>query len=156
MNRRALRLQLKIGAVAGAAAFLFVGVPWGIFYGGSFGLLSAVSIMGSPLPERSVVTLFVIGGMALGVAAACLFWLAVGSLVALAVGTVTKHLVNKSLERIDSRETLDSADSSGTHLVGATPFIIGLRTVQHFFSSEDTPRVQSPAETMKGGTGDLA
>ncbi|MBI3014420.1 MAG: hypothetical protein HYY65_05025 [Candidatus Tectomicrobia bacterium] len=151
MNRRALRLQLKIGAVAGAAAFLFVGVPWGIFYGGSFGLLSAVSIMGSPLPERSVVTLFVIGGMALGVAAACLFWLAVGSLVALAVGTVTKHLVNKSLERIDSRETLDSADSSGP-----TPFIIGLRTVQHFFSSEDTPRVQSPAETMKGGTGDLA
>src|SRR3990172_4473444 len=134
MTRRALRLQLKVGAVAGAAVFLFVGVPWGIFYGGSFGLISAVSIMGSPLPERGVVTLFVVGGMALAVAVACLFCLAVGSLVARAVGAITKHLVNRSLERFDPEKNLDPAASSEP-----TPLLIGLRTVQQFFSSEGTP-----------------
>lgn len=151
MNRRALRLQLKIGALAGSVGFLFLGVPWGIYYGGSFGLLSAVSVMGSPLPEHTAVTLFVIACMLLGLAVACLFWLALGSLVSLAVGAALRFLVNRSLRRLDSRASLDPGEPSGPG-----PLLVGLRTVQQFFASEKPGEGANPDELMKGETRDLA
>lgn len=130
MNRRALRLQLKIGAVAGSVGFLFLGVPWGIYYGGIFGLLSAVSVMGSPLPERTLVSVFVIACMLLGIAAACLFWLALGSLVALASGAILRYVVSRSLRRLEAPGGDDPAPRS---------LRVGLRTVQQFFAPEDPP-----------------
>jgi hypothetical protein len=79
-----------IGAGAGLAAFLAIGLLPSILYGGYAGVLLAGGILGTPVEASFAARAFIVAGMVIGVGTAGAFFAALGAAAGASVAALTR------------------------------------------------------------------
>jgi len=79
-----------VGAGAGLATFLAVGLLPSLLYGGYAGVLLAGGLFGTPVDASFAVRAFIVGGMVIGVAAVASLFAVAGAVVGAAIAALTR------------------------------------------------------------------